>query len=126
MYKDVIEKYMQTVWNEKDLSVIPQVFSQNAVIHSPVGSHQTSQQMAEIVKEWITAIPDLHVELQHTLEEKGVVISHWMAHGTHQKELKGIEATDRSVHYRGVSIYRFDQEQVVEYWAYVDKWKFNH
>ena len=122
MSKQIVEDYMDTVWNKKDLRVVEDVFAASAIVHSALGNTQTPRDMKETVQKWVTAIPDIHVTLLHTLEENGLVISHWKAEGTHQKELNGIPARGNPVSYNGVSMYRFENGKVVEYWAYLDTW----
>lgn len=120
MNKKIIENYMDEVWNKKNLAVIHDVFSDTAVIHSPLGKFHSSKEMYEIVNKWITAIPDLQVEFLHTLEDDGIVVSHWKGKGTYRKDFNGIKASDDPVEYQGVSIYRLENGKVVEYWAYLD------
>lgn len=122
MTKMIVEKYMDAVWNKKDLSVIPEVFSDDAIIHSPLGQFKTRKQMSETVEKWLTALPDIQVDLIHTLEEDGIVTSHWRSKGTHQKDINGIKANGNPVEYQGVTVYRFENGKVVEYWAYLDSW----
>lgn len=113
---------MNEVWNKKNLDVIQEVFSDTAVIHSPLGQFKTAKQMSETVSQWITSIPDMQVELLNTVEENGLVVSHWKAKGTHQNDLNGIQAHGKPVEYQGVSMYRLENGKVVEYWAYADTW----
>lgn len=122
MNKEIIKKYMDEVWNKKNLSVINEVFSEDAKIHSPLGNFITPVQMKETVQKWLTAIPDIQVDLLHTLEDDGVVVSHWKARGTHQQELNGREPHNQPVEYQGVTMYRLQDGKVVEYWAYLDSW----
>ncbi len=120
MNKEIIENYMEQVWNKKNLSIIDDVFAETAVIHSPLGQMQASSAMAETVQKWITAIPNIRVDLLHTAEENDVVFSHWRAKGTPVKSIKGFEASATPIEYRGVSMYRLKDGKVVEYWAYVE------
>lgn len=122
MNKKIIEDYMEEVWNKKNLSVIDEVFDESALIHSPLGQLKTSAEMLETVKEWINAIPDIKVELLHTLEENGIVVSHWKATGTHKSDLNGRQASGNPVSYHGVTMYRLENGKVKEYWAYLDSW----
>jgi steroid delta-isomerase-like uncharacterized protein len=122
MNKEIIEKYMDEVWNNRNFGIIHEVFADTAVIHSPLGKFQSPSEMSETVKKWITAIPDIHVELMNTVEENGLVVSHWKAKGKHQGTINDIQAQGNPVEYRGVSIYRMEDGKVVEYWAYLDSW----
>jgi len=120
MNKNIIETYMHQVWNEKNLDVINDVFSETAIIHSPLGNFKTPQAMRDIVQKWVTAIPDIQVTFLNTVEENGLVVSLWSAKGTHQKELNGMQGTGKPLDYQGVTLYRLENGKIVEYWAYVD------
>lgn len=122
MNKEIIVKFMDEVWNKKNLSLVDEIFSENAKIHSPLGNFITSEQMKETVQKWLTAIPDIQVDLLHMFEDNGLVVSHWKAQGTHQEELNGRESQNQPVDYQGVTIYRLEDGKVVEYWAYLDSW----
>ncbi|MCH9626994.1 MAG: hypothetical protein S4CHLAM2_06280 [Chlamydiales bacterium] len=120
--KSLIEKYMLEVWNKKNLAMIANVFSESTRIHSPLGQFKSREEMTETIQKWILAIPDLNVTLLHTLEDNDIVVSHWRATGTHQKALNGIEAQGKPITYQGMSMYRLENEKVIEYWAYLDSW----
>lgn len=125
MSKAIIEKYMDDVWNKKELDQVYKVFSNHAVIHSPSGEYQSPQAMYDIVKKWVTAIPDVELTLLNTIEENGLVVSHWNAKGSHQSELAGVPASGNKLQYQGVTMYRFEGDKVVEYWAYIDVGRLN-
>ncbi len=122
MGKGIIEHYMDEVWNKKSLEVVKEFFSDTAVIHSPLGQYKSPQEMVDTVDKWITAIPDIKVDLLNPLEDNGIVVSHWKAQGTHQKDLNGIKAKGNSVAYQGVSMYRLENNKIIEYWAFLDSW----
>ena len=122
MNKNIIENYMREVWNKKNFAMIKEVFSDTAIIHSPLGQFKSPEEMSETVNKWVTAIPDIHIELLNTLEDNGIVVSHWKAKGTHMKDLNGIKAKGNPVEYQGVSMYRLENGKVVEYWAFLDSW----
>ncbi len=113
---------MHEVWNRKNLAIIKDVFSEPTLIHSPLGQFKSREEMSEIVSKWITAIPDLRINLLNTLEDNDIVISHWKAKGMHQKTLNGFKANGNLVEYQGISMYRLENEKVVEYWAFLDSW----
>lgn len=113
---------MLEVWNKKNLAMIADAFSESTRIHSPLGEFKSREEMTETIQKWILAIPDLNVTLLHTLEDNDIVVSYWRATGTDQKALNGIEAQGNPITYQGMSMYRLENEKVVEYWAYLDSW----
>ena len=87
-----------------------------------MGQYTSLSEMVEIIEKWLVAIPDIKVRLLRTIEEEDIVIAHWRAEGTHQKELHGVAPQGKPLSYQGVSMYRFVEGKVVEYWAYLDSW----
>lgn len=122
MSKKIITEFMNEVWNKKNLNEIDNIFSETAVIHSPMGEFETAAEMKNTAKKWITAIPNMQVTLLNILEDNGLIVTHWMANGTHQKELNGIPPKGNKVEYQGISMYRIEKGKVIEYWAFLDSW----
>lgn len=120
MVKTIAENYAEAIWNQKDLHVIDQLLHPEIVIHSLLGKFQGRQAMKDVVQAWLEAFPDLAVTTLSTLTEVDKVMIQWKAQGTHQGVFKGIQPTGKPVHYEGVTIYRIQEQKIIEYWAYLD------
>lgn len=120
MSKILIENYMDSVWNRKQLDLIPKIVSNNAIIHAAIGDFYGSKAMQYIVSTWLNAFPDLAVTLNHTVADSEIVISHWTSKGTHTAEFLQIPASNNKVQYSGTTIYRVVDSMIVEYWGYLD------
>lgn len=120
MLKDLVKKYTENVWNRKDVNYILEAFHSEAIIHSLLGHYRGPAAMQKVVKTWISAFPDLHVTDISYIHQGDTVVVQWEAQGTHLGEFKGIKSTGKTVAYKGASIYRFDNDKVVEYWGYLD------
>lgn len=118
--KKIAEEYANTVWNAKDISVIDRLIHQNVIIHSLLGDFKGAQAMKEVVQAWLKAFPDLSVINELVISENDLVSIQWSAKGTHQGEFKGRKPTGKKVSYSGVTVYRINDGQIVEYWAYLD------
>ena len=120
MNKKIVRNYMDRVWNEKDAGAIREAFSPSVVLHSPLGSFQGREELEKIFRHWLQAFPDLRVSFEKVFRDDDHVIVHWKAIGTHQGMFKGIAPTGVRVEYSGVTIHRVQENQVVEYWAFVE------
>ncbi len=118
--KMIAEGYAQRIWNEKDLSAIDDFFHQDVIVHSLLGDFHGQESMRRIVQAWLTGFPNLTVEHNDVISDRDLVMIHWKAKGTHQGEFKGIKPTGKPVSYAGVTIYRIEDEKIIEYWAYLD------
>ena len=106
--KKIVVDYMDRLWNQKDISVIDEVFAPQAQLRSPLGAFFSPEGMKEIVNTWLNRVPDISITQQHLVEDHDIVTSHWQANSS-------------SIDYRGVTIHRLQNGKIVEYWAYTDR-----
>lgn len=118
--KAIAEEYTNTVWNEKDMSVINRLMHEDLLIHSSLGDFRGPAAMKEIVAAWLHGFPNLSVQLNQTIAEKDLVVIQWSAQGIHQGNFKHHSPTGKSVSYSGVTIYNIQEGKIIEYWAYLD------
>lgn len=118
--KVVAEEYAKKIWMNKDLKAIEDLLDAKIIIHSRLGDFTGRDSMRKIVESWMAGFPDLKVEHLAVVCENDRVFIHWKAEGTHTGAFKGIAATDRKIHYEGVTIYRINMGKIVEYWSYPD------
>lgn len=118
--KEIAEKYANQVWNDKEISAIDRFVHQDAIIHSLLGDYHGTKAMKEVVQAWWNGFPDLRVNNENIISENDLVSIQWSAKGTHNGEFKGRKATGKPVSYSGVTVYRIKNNQIVEYWAYLD------
>jgi steroid delta-isomerase-like uncharacterized protein len=118
--KKIAEEYAETVWNAKEIDVIDQLIHKDVLIHSLLGDFRGAQAMKEVVQAWLKGFPDLSVKNEVIISENDLVSIQWSAKGTHKGEFKGKKPTGKPVVYSGVTVYRIKNDQIVEYWAYLD------
>ncbi len=118
--KDLIELYSNQLWNQKDLTIIPKVFTDQTQIHSPLTTTKGASEMQTIAQKWLTAFPDMTCTWTDFISEGNLVVSRWQATGTHRHEFNAIAPTHKKIQYQGISTYRLENNKVVEYWALAD------
>ena len=118
--KEIAEDYANLVWNVKKIDVIDRLIHHDVLIHSVLGDFRGAQAMKEVVHAWLNSFPDLSVSNELIISENDSVSIQWSAKGTHRGEFKGRKPTEKPVSYSGVTVYRIKENQIVEYWAYVD------
>lgn len=106
--------------NVRDFSLLPKLYSQEAIIHTWAGEKQGPEVILHIFEEWLYSFPDLHLEPLCTNVEKDVVVVHWRGTGTFTNSIREIPATGEKVAIHGFTCFRCNNAQVVEHWAYVD------
>ncbi len=118
--RELCERYSDTVWNKKEFDIVDALFHEDATIHSPLKELRGPKAMKNIIEVWLSAFPDLEITHEDIITEHGVVVVRWKARGTHRGEFKGISGSGAPISYEGVSIYRLEEERIVEYWAFVN------
>ncbi len=112
------KNFVNEVWNKKNTHVIKDLMDENVLLHSPLGDFHSPQAMFEVVNTWLTAFPDMAVKTLHVTNQENVVMWHWQSEQTHTGEFQGIAASGKRVLYSGVSIFRWENGKIVEYWGY--------
>lgn len=64
------------------------------------------------------ALPDLEYAIAETAVADGKTAVVWQATGTHRNELFGLSATGEQLEILGVTVYRIEDEQIVQGWHY--------
>jgi steroid delta-isomerase-like uncharacterized protein len=118
--KEIVEKYMHTVWNEKNVNFIDQAIDDDVRVHSLLGESNGKENLKAVTSAWLTGFPDMQVTNDIVINEGDMVSTQWHVKATHMGEFKGIQATGRPVTYKGVTVYRFSNNKIIEYWAYID------
>lgn len=118
--KAIAEEYANKIWNVKDIGIINKLIHPDVIIHSLLGNYQGQTAMRGIVQAWLKGFPDLQVANDIVISENDIVSIQWRAKGTHHGEFKGKQPTGKPVSYSGVTVYRIKNNQIVEYWAYLD------
>lgn len=118
--KEIVIKYSKQLWEQKDLSIIDEIFAEDAIIHSPLNKYKGNLPMKEIAQKWLHAFPDLMVTWDDFIAEGDKVVSSWTAFGTHLGGFYETSPTHREVRYSGVTTYQLKDGKIIQYWALVD------
>ncbi len=115
-----VEEFMNDLWNKKNITAIDHLFTDETLIHSPLQTAKGTLAMKEIALIWLEAFPDLHCRFDDWITEENKTLVRWHAHGTHTGKFLEFGPTEKQINYKGVSIYRLQDDRVVEYWGLVD------
>lgn len=67
-----------------------------------------------LYREWKTAFPDLHVEVEHEAAEGDVVMQYVTMYGTHEGPFRGIEPTGSEITVPAFHMRRIEDGKIVE------------
>lgn len=121
MNKEQLVQSLSNIWNDRNLDHVDQLFSQDVILHSPLGSFQGAKEMRHLVEKWTAVLSELKTEFLEVFQEGQAYIVTWRARGIHQGDFDGIKAEGRPISYIGCTLFKFENEKVVFYQSYVDR-----
>lgn len=118
--KQLIQNYMEQLWNQKNIEIIDDIFTDKTIIHSPLKITYGKEEMRQITQRWLHAFPDLHCQWEDWIVEHNKIASRWIATGTHLGNFLNFSSSGKKIKYIGVSIFKLENNKVLEYWGLVD------
>jgi steroid delta-isomerase-like uncharacterized protein len=114
--KDIVHRYIEEVWNQKNLDVLDELMSTDVINHSPARYELGLEAHKQVMSTYLTGFPDIHTTADDIIAEGDKVVNRWTATGTHQGELMGVPATGKKVVWTGITVVRFADGKIVEMW----------
>ncbi|MFH8366939.1 ester cyclase [Streptomyces sp. NPDC018031] len=109
------------VWNHARLEVVDTFFAPHFVGHASARPDlHGPEEFKRFARGLRAALPDLRERIELSVHEGDLVFLRSVLTGTHRGELLGVPATGMPVRINRMSIYRFDQDRVVEMWQQID------
>jgi steroid delta-isomerase-like uncharacterized protein len=124
--KQVINRFVEELWNERRLDVADVIFANDCVTHQlqsggPADAMPRGPQaIKEHVTSWIASFPDLHFSIEQILSEGDRVVMQLLVEGTHQGAWFGIPASGKRLQIRMFTVHRVVQGKIVEDWVLVE------
>ena len=112
--KETQRRIVEEVFNNRDMSVIPELISPDFAYDAFFGSFRGPEgfrQMCELQNE---AFPDLHYTIEDIIVEGDKVVSHLTWSGTFKGKFGGIEPTGKHVTHTMAHFFRFKEGKVIE------------
>jgi steroid delta-isomerase-like uncharacterized protein len=124
--KELINRFVEELWNERRLDVADAIFAKNCVTHQlrsgvpPDAVPRGPEAIKEHVTSWIASFPDLHFSIEQMLSEGDRVVMQLLMEGTHQGAWLGIPASGKKMQIRMFTVHGVVQGKIVEDWVLVE------
>lgn len=121
--KEVVRRFYQEAWNERNLEVIDELVSQSHALIGPnvsgpaVGPAAYKTQIASFV----VGFPDLRFIVEDTICELDKIVASWTITGTHGGEFLGIAPTHKKVSVPGITIHQIANGKILDSYAAWDR-----
>lgn len=119
--KDLRIRFNKEVDSNHDIDAIDELVADDftdyvSVPGLPDGKEGLKQRHAAI----FSAFPDFKIIIEDMVAEDDKVVSRLTVTGTHRGELFGINATGKSISYKGFDMMRIANGKIIEHWATFD------
>lgn len=115
--KQLVRRIFDEIVNQGHIDAVDELIAEEFLDHGPMGDLQGREAFRATISAWLSAVPDVHCEVDNLIEEGDTV--GWTVHtiGTHTGEGLGFPATGKRFKTVSANIGRFKNGQAVEHWA---------
>lgn len=117
--KTVARRWFEEVWNERRVDLIDELMAPDSIGHLEAGDVGGPDSFRQIHAAFVSAVPDLRIEIEDVVAEGDRAAVRWHVRGTHGGEGFGFAPTQQNVARRGTTWLRVRDGRIVEGW---DTW----
>jgi steroid delta-isomerase-like uncharacterized protein len=117
--KAAVRRFFE-LWEAGETDQFGEVVAADAVDHDPqrpFPDERGAEAARKTAEMFLAAFPDTAYTIEQQVAEGDLVVTRWIARGTHEGELMGIPATQKSVEVSGIAIDRLSDGKIVESWG---------
>jgi len=120
---DIGRWVVEDAWNKGDLRLADRMFTASATLHYRGQTISlTTDFGTQTIKNWRTAFPDFHFELEDMIIQGNKVVLRIPFTGTHQGKFMGAEPTGRKIRVTETLILRIEDNKIAEMWEDYDEY----
>lgn len=103
--------FLEKGWNEQDLSVVDQYFSDDIVRKvNNVNLASSKNELSANLQVYFTGFPDLRIELDNMISDGNQIYISWTLNGTNTGLFGELPPTGKKIKISGISRMRFDDQ----------------
>ena len=121
--KAIARRALEEVFSgQGNLDAADELFAPDYVGHDPASPEEIRgpEGVKEFAGMYRNAFPDVQLSVQEQVAEGDMVVTRWVASGTHQGEMMGIAPTGNRVTVAGISVERIVAGKIEETWDNYD------
>ena len=116
--KEISWRLQEEVFGQGKLESVDELVAPDYVSHAP-GDPELSrgpEDIKEIVRAYHSAFPDINFTVEKQVAEGDMVVTRWIARGTHRGEFMGVPPSGNHIEVSGMSMDRISGSRIVENW----------
>lgn len=114
--KAIILRLMEECFNQHDVDVHPEFYSEGFVQHTPALGDLRMPEHRELLASTFAAFPDAQWTVIDQISERDKVVTRWSFIGIHHGTFMGIAPTGKKLGFSGISVDLFFDGKIVEEW----------
>jgi steroid delta-isomerase-like uncharacterized protein len=119
--KRFISEYTDAVWNQGNVEAMDRYYTPDYIHHDVSRPDvRTLAEYQQWARDLLAGLSDFRVVADDLVAEESKAVKRWTAYGVHTSVLAGIPPTGRAISFSGVSIYRLEDDRIVESWYLYD------
>ena len=120
--KAIVRRLIEELWNAGNPELADQIYAADYVRHGPHAESpiRGSAALKQFAYMYLSAVPDLHHEIEDQFAREDGVVSRMTARGTHRGEMMGIAPTGKPITFSMFSQHRIAGGKIVEEWISYD------
>lgn len=121
--KDIAIQYINDIVNNQKLYLLKYVYDTGYVFHSADGKDSYGMRDSSLMSflyNLFTAFPDLHYTIINSVAEGNLVALNISATGTQRADFMGIKATQKTITYKEMFVFKFLNNKIIEGWGLAD------
>lgn len=121
LYKNLVKKYYEELWNKQNKDYIDILFDNNITFRGSLNIEtKGKKEFEEYMNNILFAIPNLYHGIEIMVFENDIVVTRAIYNGTHKGKLFDFEANNNRIKYNGASFFRFKDDKIVDIWVLGD------
>ena len=121
-HKELVLEFYEEVWGLGNVEFAKKIFDENYIRHDLRPGHPLAGAAGQmqIAGDFRKAFPDLQIAIDLIFGDDEYIAARWTMSGTHAAAWGNHEATNKTVNFSGVNIFRFENGKVMEIWNHRD------
>jgi steroid delta-isomerase-like uncharacterized protein len=121
--KAVLRRAIEEIWNQGNYAAMDEIVASDFHVHgsTPQADTHGREPAAQFFMMLRQAFPDLQFTVEDMVAEGDLVVTRWVARGTHKGEFQGIPPTGKQVTFHGIDVDRIADGKVAECWPGIDQ-----
>lgn len=116
--KDITQKFLLPLWNEKSLEVADNFLSSEAQVRTTFLSGLGPEIVKKNVSDTFKVFANFEIKINEFVQQDNKLVYQWQAKGKHEGTILGIQGRGKEAYFRGIGCGEIKNDKIIEYQIY--------